>query len=95
MKQLGEADVIRIMREEWDKKVRGLSEEVNLVLNTDVNKDGDTTTIVSPELKLHHKGSGILYTVNSVGPRDVILRTPEGESFIVDKEELESEYELA
>lgn len=95
MKKLTEADIVRIMGEEWDKRVQRLTEEINLVLNTDSDKDGEADKIVSPELKLFHKSSGILYTVNSVGPRDVILRTPEGESFIVDKDELEREYELA
>lgn len=95
MKILTEADIIRIMAEEWDKRVQRLSEEIGLVLNTDSDKDGEADKIVSPELKLFHKSSGILYTVNSVGPRDVILRTPEGESFIVDKDELAREYELA
>jgi hypothetical protein len=35
-----------------------------------------------------------LYTVVSVGPRDIILKTPEGEEFLLDKEQLEDEYEL-
>ena len=95
MKTLNEADVIRIMREEWDKRVQNLDEQINLVLSTDVTQNGEDDKIVSPELKLFHKKSGILYTVNSVGPRDVILRTPEGENFLVDKDELESQYELA
>ncbi len=87
MKQLTESDVLRIMREEWDGKVQRLREEVGLVMKDD--------PVVSPELKIHHKKSGILYTVDSVGPRDVILRTPEGEKFIIDNEELEKDYELA
>jgi hypothetical protein len=89
MKQLKEADIIRIMREEWNNKVTRLKEQVNLSLG------GDDGTIVSPELKVSHKNSGITYTVHSVGPRDVILRTPEDEQFIIDKAELENEYELS
>lgn len=94
MKTLVEADLLRIMREEWDNKVQSLSEDIDLVLKTP-GEDGQTDTIVSPELKLKHKKSGIRYTVNSVGPRDILLRTPEGDTFIVDKEELENDYELA
>jgi hypothetical protein len=41
-----------------------------------------------------HTKSGIRYTVDSVGPRDVILRTPENETFLVDKDTLEKEYHL-
>lgn len=90
MKNLTEADIIRIMSEEWDKKVQRLAEEVNIVLDGSVKGD-----IVSPELKILHKNSGIRYTVVSVGKSDVILKTPEAEQFIVDKDELEREYELA
>lgn len=90
MKNLTEADIIRIMSEEWDKKVQRLAEEVNIVLDGSVKGD-----IVSPELKILHKNSGIRYTVVSVGKQDVILKTPEAEQFIVDKDELEREYELA
>lgn len=77
MKKLTEQDVIRIMSEEYDKRVAKLSDE-----------------ILSSELKVKHK-SGILYTINSVGPRDVMLRTPEGDQILVDKDTLENEYVLA
>lgn len=93
MKKLTEDDVIRVMREEWDKRIRRLTEELDLVIGSDATQDGKVDTVVSPELKIRHKDSGILYTVHSVGPRDVILRTPEGEQFIVDKGEIDS-YEL-
>lgn len=89
MKKLTEADIIRLMNEEWDKRVATLTEDLELVLGDNVG-----ATIVSPELKVRHKTSGLLYTVSSVGPRNVILRTPEEENFIVDKDELESSYEL-
>lgn len=93
MRKLQEADIIRIMREEWDKKVSELAETVDLTLNAKT-KGGDEHPVISPELKVMHKSSGIRYTVDSVGPRDIILRTPENEKFLVDKETLEAEYEL-
>lgn len=93
MRKLQEADVIRIMREEWDKKVTALAETVDLTMHAK-GKDGDQQPVISPELKVMHKKSGIRYTVDSVGPRDIILRTPEDEKFLVDKETLEAEYEL-
>lgn len=93
MKTLNESDVIRIMREEWDKKVESLSETVDIALNSKVD-GGEEQIVLSPELKVMHKKSGIRYTVDSVGPRDLILRTPEGEKFIVDATELEQSYEL-
>lgn len=93
MKNLTEADVIRVMREEWDKKVAALSETVDIALSAKVG-GGEEKPMLSPELKVMHKKSGIRYTVDSVGPRDIILRTPEEDTFLVDKETLESEYEL-
>ena len=92
-KVLDEADVIRTMREEWDKRVSGLNEEVEIAMKSKVGADGEKM-IISPELKVRHKKSQLRYTVSSVGPRDVILRTPEEEEFLVDASELEKEYEL-
>lgn len=93
MRTLQEADVIRIMREEFDRRLAALTEEIDVTMTTKV--DGQDKPALSPELKVMHKTSGIRYTVDSVGPRDVILRTPEGEKFLVDQGELEQEYELS
>ncbi len=92
MKTLQNEDVLRVMREEWAAKTKELSEQADMVLNAKT-KSG-TVPVVAPELKVRHKKSQIRYTVDSVGPRDLILRTPENEKFLVDKETLESEYEL-
>lgn len=81
------ATAIDIMREEWEASIKSLMEEVNL--------DPSEKGVVSPGLKVMHKDSGIRYTVHSVSPRDVILRTPEGEKFIVSADTLENEYKLA
>lgn len=90
---LEEADVIRTMREEWDKRVSALNEEVDLTMTSKVEGDGEKM-IISPELKVRHRSSQVRYTVSSVGPRDVILKTPEGEQFLIDADELEREYQL-
>jgi hypothetical protein len=92
MKNLEEEEVLRIMREEWAAKVKALSEEVDLTFKTKV--DGKESEVISPDLKVRHKKSQILYTVVSVGPQDIILKTPEGEDFLLDKDTLEDEYEL-
>lgn len=93
MKKLQAEDVIRVMKEEWSARVKALSEQVDLVMNTKL--DGpEKEPVISPELKVRHKDSQIRYTVSSVGPRDVILRTPEGDEFLVDKGDLENSYEL-
>jgi len=92
MKKLQEEDVLRIIREEWSAKVKALSEEIDLALKAKV--DGKEKEIISPDLKIRHAKSQLLYTVVSIGPKDVILKTPEGEKFLLDKETLEKEYEL-
>ena len=93
MKTLKADDVIRVMREEWQARLAALSEQVDLVMNSKVTA-GEKDPVISPELKVRHKNSQIRYTVSSVGPRDLILRTPEGEEFLVSKEDLEDGYEL-
>lgn len=92
MKKLEESDIIQVMREEWDAKLRALSEAADAVLKGKI--DGDEKLLIDPGLKLRHKKTQFLYTVVSVSCRDVILKTPEGKEFLVDKEELESSYEL-
>jgi hypothetical protein len=92
MKKLEEADIIQIMREEWDAKLQALSETVDIVFKSKV--DDKNKQVISPDLKIRHKKTQFLYTVVSVGPRDSILKTPEGVSFLVDKDTLEDEYEL-
>ena len=92
MKTLEKEDIMRIMREEWAKKVSTLNEETSLSLSAKV--DGKEKSVISPNLKIRHKKSQILYTIVSVGPKDVILKTPEGKDFLVDKDTLEDSYEL-
>lgn len=92
MKKLKEKDIIRLMREEWNANLHALSENVDAVLKGKV--DGKEKFLISPELKLRHKKTQFLYTVDSVGPQDIILCTPEGEQFLIDKATLESEYEI-
>ena len=95
MKNLTESDVIRIMREEWETKIRKIAEDVDLTLKAKVGDKNKEKVVVSDELKVVHKKSGIRYTIDSVSPKDCVLRTPEGKTFLVSANELEKEYELA
>jgi len=92
MKKLKDSDIIRIMREEWAAKISRLSETVDATFKGKV--DGKEKTLISVDLKLRHKKSQFLYTVVSVGKDDVILKTPEGKQFLIDKHELEKDYEI-
>ena len=93
MSVLQAKDVVRAMREEWHARVKTLAEKVDIVVNAKVD-GSEKEPVISPELKVRHKKSQIRYTVCSVGPRDVILRTPEEDKFLVDKNEFENSYEL-
>ena len=91
MQVLNEKTILRIMREEWNKRVKSLvlesADEAPI-------KAGGVDKILSPELKMVHKQSKLRYTIDSIGPRSVVLRNPEGESFIVDSDTLEKEYSI-
>lgn len=91
-KRLTNQTMLRLMNEVYDERLKTLSENVDIIIDPG-KKDGEQ--LVSSELKIKHKSSGLLYTVDSVGPRDMILRNPEGKKFIVNKSEIESDYQLA
>lgn len=90
MKALTESDVIRIFQEENSKRLKVLDEELDMYFKS----AGDVENIISKELKVKHKQSGLRFTVDSVSPRDVILRSPEGSLVRVNQAQLESDYEL-
>ena len=92
MKKLEDADIIRMRREEWNSKLATMLETVSAVFSGNI--DGDEKILIDAGLKVRHKKTQFLYTVDSVSSRDVILATPEGDKFIVDKETLEQLYEI-
>jgi ribosome biogenesis protein Tsr3 len=91
MKQLTDETILRIMNEEWNKKVKKLQEEVDTFFQNEQQAD----PVVSSGLKVLHKKSKIRYTVDSIAKKDVILLSPEGNKFLISADELESEYELS
>ena len=91
MRTLTGADVIRLMREEWDARVQALVEKAGDVKVA----ASDADELLTPGLKIIHKSSGLKYTVDSVGPENIILRTPEGKTFVIDNHKLEKEYALS
>jgi len=96
MNVLKESDVLRIMREEWNRKISLLTEEkIDIDVKAKVKKKESEKIVISPELKVLHSKSGIRYTVDSISPNEVILRTPEGDLFNVTTAALEDEYEVA
>lgn len=90
MKALTESDIIRIFQEENQKRLESLFEELDMYFTS----AGDMENVISKELKVKHKKSGLRFTVDSVSPRDCILRSPEGALKRVSQHTLEQEFEL-
>ena len=92
MKILSESDILRMMREEYDLKLERILSEINTAPFP--GQENDRDSVVSPDLKVRHDKTNLLYTVDSVSPNDVTLRSPEGDRFTVDADEFEKEYNL-
>lgn len=91
MNNLTENDIIRVMREEWNKKIQKLTEEVKLSLTAKV--DGKEVEIASPGFKAKNKDSQKLYTVVSAGPDTVTLVSADKkEQFTINGEQWRNEY---
>jgi len=74
VKRLTSRSVIRLLREEYESRLRGQLHEVDLF-------DSRGTLVISKDLKVIHKPSGYVYTVKGVtgepGSAKVVLRNPE------------------
>ncbi len=74
MKKLTSLSVIRILREEYEARLKTQLSEVSVF-------DSRGTLIISKDLKVIHKPSGYVYTVKGVtgepGSAKVVLRNPE------------------
>lgn len=96
-KTLKETDLIRLMSEEWDKKIFRLNE------NLDLFKGDEKKPVISPGLELTLKekdltGNPTLYTVVKVDLEDqkVFLQDPTEKNKVipVSFQNLEKEYEI-
>lgn len=93
MKTLKPDDVLRVLREEWAAKKRALVEKMGLKANIPLD-GGSKEPVITSGLKVRHEGSNLLYTVSSIGDEDVILKSPEGDEFLIDVAALERDYNL-
>lgn len=91
-KQIDEKTIVRIMREEWTSRKQNLLRETK---DDEKEKTSLPFDTVSIGLKIKHKETGILYTVNRVSPGAVTLRDPEGMFFVIPNASIEAEYELS
>lgn len=91
VKTLDARAVIGLMREAWDKKVKGLVNELDTHFK---QADGEKKQALSNGLKLRHTSSQLLYTVDSIGTKDVTLVTPEGQTIVVNHKTIDDQYTL-
>ncbi len=92
MQKLDESVVLRLLQEEWEKRKVSLREELETTFK--VKGEEIPQTIISPGLKVNHKKTGMLCTIDSVGLSGVIMKKPEGTKFVVSTEQFEKEFEL-
>ena len=84
-------DIVGMVREAWTTKLDRLM-ELDLKQATKAHPNGQT--VVGPGLRVKHKKSGLIYTVDAVGHRQFQLLTPDNEKFTVSAGEMNDSYEL-
>ncbi len=92
MAKLTEKKIISLLREQYEKKLHVVENSLNAFLNEldAVQKKG----VIGIDTKVRHKGSRLLYTIEEIGPNEIILLTPTGNTFTVSDKEFTEEYEL-
>ena len=76
----------QILQEEVQKKLSELN-----IKSYPGQEGGD---VLSKGLKVRHKKSGVLYTIISISPDEVLLQTPDDKTIQLSKDNLAKEYEL-
>ena len=92
MKTLKESDILRIMLEEYDSHLLSVLKEIDM--SSFPGQKDEREPVVSPDLKVRHGKTNLLYTIDSVSHDDIVLRSPEGDRFSVGTDEFEKEYKL-
>lgn len=100
MKILSDDEIIQMIREEWTRKLKKLSE--NIELSTTSKVDGEEKFVISPGLKIMSKNKDKskrqLYTVEEISPVTVRLSFYDkngAKKFItINNEKLEQKYDL-
>lgn len=87
MSVLTEAEIIEIIREEYEKQ---LSENLEAIVTL---PNGDSKIVIDNETRVVHD-SGFEYTVDSVSPRAAVLRSPEGKFITIPIDEFEAQYSV-
>jgi hypothetical protein len=95
IRKLTESDVVRIFREEWEAKMRKMSEGPDIDFSMKLpGKNSQESILISRGTKVKHKETGIRYTVTNVNEDGCTLKGPEGKKNTVNVKQLEGEYAL-
>lgn len=82
MKKLNSKDIVRLMREEYEGRLKSMLNEMEIF-------DSQGTLILGKDLKVIHEPSGFVYTVRGVsgepGNARIVLRAPEEPRFEVEQ----------
>tara|TARA_Y100000034_G_C6827641_1_gene373308 strand:- start:340 stop:672 length:333 start_codon:yes stop_codon:yes gene_type:complete len=99
VRDLSEVEIIEMIRQEYDQKLRRLASEITTHLGGKKTFNGEPgINVIARGLKVRHHKSRYLYTVTGMF-RDadqklmIKLQTPEGDVFDVNEEEFEKNYE--
>jgi len=89
---LTEQKIVELFSREYDRKIFEILSELDIgPFPGQAHKDAP---VITRDLKVRHVKTLLLYTIDSVSPRDITLRTPEGRRFTVSADEFEKEYKL-
>ena len=95
IRKLTESDVVRIFREEWEAKMKKMSEGPDIDFSMKLpGKNSQESILISSGTKVKHKETGIRYTVTSVNEDGCTLKAPEGKETKASAKQMEEEYEL-
>jgi len=99
VRDLSEAEIIKMIRQEYNQKLHRLASEITTHLGGKKTLNGEPgINVISQGLKVRHNKSRYLYTVvGAFKDRDqkpvIELETPEGTTFVIPEKEFEKNYE--
>ena len=91
MGKLTDSEIIGLIREEYQKKVREVVDELDSFIKLGASGD---VNILSPGLKIRDRDAGLLYTIDLVRPDGCQVVSAVGVEFFIKNDELRDRYIL-
>lgn len=91
-KHLTEQDVVRIVKEEIGRLFEKAEEHLDVIFKP--KGEGEAHNVISPQLRVKHKSSGLIFTVDQVGTNSVVVRSPDGREAAFSASDFENEFQL-